>query len=701
MRRLTILAVLTCSLAASGQMQTEVTSAPCEVAPRIDGVIRPGEWPDTGHLTWSMPLTRLTGPVAPRQVELWVQNSRKRLYVAFRVPDPERHLTKTVADFAVLTFCRGAELAAGDDRKAVTPGGYADKHFLSPGKQADDRRKNGLGAMLWHPAQGGYYDLEWQLPLDSGDPEDLQTTPGQRVRFNLVYVDGFRAGGEGMEFGGVCSNSIDNAKDWGEITLAEPDHDEAPAPLPPGVAALFPQDAAPDHVRHRFRIQQVRDLVVDDGLGAVVTVAFDYRALSGRTEVGQANLFLPPALVADPTTPRPLVHQAGYSIDDGAALPMLRQGWIISNPHGHPLNPLSRGPQLDQALLHAMRAQSWVDGRRILIQGGSAGGWTTLMMAAETFPIVGAIPAVPPLDWGYEAAYIATGGHADQLATDPEQSKTPVLTAVKGVTDQLAQYYGMPFESDVFQALSPVAQLETITAPIQVHFSPADMLVPIDQVSAKLVQPHDPAVFSEGFTSSPAVCLPGRPVKTLAEALPADRAEWFTPELPPVAERVHAHQANGHPPLPLVLPFSKDRQWSVIILDEGPQEPTLGHLKYHWALNNSGFRDWVMARGPQPEQLTPDKLRRLMLRVQGKPYLTGRVKPEGADQPHDGCFLDFPEAERADVLQGLRSFADDDACALRLAEVYAELADELKVFGPTLGETPEAVRAALDGRLGD
>ena len=59
----------------------------------------------------------------------------------------------------------------------------------------------------------------------------------------------------------------------------------------------------------------------------------------------------------------------------------------------------------DVALLHLARALPWVDDTRVVIGGGSAGGWMTLLLAAETFPLAGAAPDVPPVNWGYNGAY--------------------------------------------------------------------------------------------------------------------------------------------------------------------------------------------------------------------------------------------------------------------------------------------------------
>ncbi|MBI2299881.1 MAG: prolyl oligopeptidase family serine peptidase [Armatimonadetes bacterium] len=698
MRTWRLLALLTVPLAACGQAPREVVCAPCTVAPRLDGAIGPGEWPDAGRLAWTMPMTRTDGAAEARPVVLWAENSRTNLYLAFRVPDAQRQLdlATPIADLVVLAFCRGAALAAGDDRKVLLPGVCVDKHFVAPGKDADDAGKQGRGVMRWHPEEGGYYVIELQVPLDSGDAQDLRAAPGQRVRFNLVYADGFRPGGQGMEAGGLFGGNADDATAWGELVLANEVGVEQPAPVSPAVAALFPYTDVPDHLQHRLRRLETQDLEVDGKLGGVVVVELEYPRVDGQPEKGQARVFLPPELLADPGTPLPLVHAAGYELDDGSAVGLLREGLIVATPHAHPLTTLSRGPNLDLALLHAMRAQPWVDGRRILIQGGSAGGWTTLMMAAETFPLVGAMPAVPPLDWGYNAAYIAGQGAVADVPADPTKSKTPVLAAVRAIVQQLETYFNVPYESDALRALSPIAQLETITAPTQVFFSTADMLVPVDQVSAAHVQPHDAALFPAGFATSPAACLKGRPVRTLAEVLPAERAEWFVPELAPNTAKLRADGSvePGTPP-PLKMPFSTERQWSVVILNEGPVEPQVGHFKYAWGNDTSGFRHWALAKGPQPAQLTADKLRRLMLRLAHRPWLTGSIQPHGAAAPQEICLLDWPEAERADVLTGLRDFAAEDACALRLAELYKALPDELKGLGLSLGDTASAVRGAL------
>jgi hypothetical protein len=73
-----------------------------------------------------------------------------------------------------------------------------------------------------------------------------------------------------------------------------------------------------------------------------------------------------------------------------------------------------------------------------------------------------------------------------------------------------------------------------------------------------------------------------------------------------------------------------------------------------------------------PAQLTATKLERLMDRYAGKEWLSSRLK-----------HLDFPEAERADVVRGLRTYVlAGPANARRFGELYAQLPAARRVLGP-------------------
>src|SRR5688500_3013352 len=177
-RFLSLLALLAPAAALADPLPKTIPAAACTAAPTIDGSLAPDEWTQAKHFAFDLETQSVNPPAkAARKAELWVMNSANALYVAFRVPDETLNASLNPIDYdlAILAFCRGKELQAGDDRKGIGPGLYADKHFVSPGKDADDKKKDGRGA-AGHDQ--GVYVFEWAVPLDTGDPEDLKAKPG-------------------------------------------------------------------------------------------------------------------------------------------------------------------------------------------------------------------------------------------------------------------------------------------------------------------------------------------------------------------------------------------------------------------------------------------------------------------------------------------------------------------------------------------
>ena len=463
------------------------------------------------------------------------------------------------------------------------------------------------------------------------------------------------------------------------------------------LTALFPDPAQADHVGRRLRASETSEVKIPGGVGGVVSVELTYLDSDGREQTGRARIFVPPALRTDPHQRVPLIHNAGYECGENEAAGLLAQGYAVSTPHAHPLNPLGRGPNLDRAILHAVRQLSWVDPQRVAIYGGSAGGWMTLMLSADAFPLVWSIPMVPPVHVGYNMAFISENESRAAAAAESGQPRMPVLLQVASIARQAEALYGVPFEDPAYLAVSPLAHLDTITAPTLVTFSTADLLVPIDQVAEELVYDFDAAAFPAGFDTR----IPGRfpgvnGARTLLAALDRDGYELFKLVPGPNPKRLDRGEEGGGTPTEANLPFSTGKTWSVVILDEGPVEPLVGHLKYAWTINHEAFRAWAEQQGVAADQLTLPKLTRLMHRMLGQPWQPFEARLKGAPTLTAAHQLDYPEAERADVLLGLTAFAADDARASRLASLYAQLPEHLQVLGAELvNAPPDQVRSIL------
>lgn len=470
---------------------------------------------------------------------------------------------------------------------------------------------------------------------------------------------------------------------------------------PTWLEALFPHVGEPETCANRLRRLEASELPVADGRSiGRVTVEFTYRAWNGDRATGRAMFYIPPELRDEPSSRHPLVDFAGYELDQPNAERWASQGLIVVTPHAEPENPMVRGPNLDIALLHAARALPFVDDSRVFIHGGSAGGYTALMLAAETFPLNGVCPYVPPLNWGYNAAYFFHNRDAARRTTgEGGMPAMPVLAAVLALAEQKTLHYGEDFDGDAWYLSSPVSQLETITCPVLMVYSTADILVPVDQLGAQFVRERDPALFPPGWTSD-INTLMARPDRrlTLLALLPEDSVALDLFVVPSNTQRVAlpGQVVSGHP-ISYELPFSRERQWSITVLDEGPIEPTVAHTKYVVDIGHGRFRDWALSRRPALGQLTYAKLRRLMMRYLGQEYMPCELTPPGAAEPVQLSRLDWPEAERADVLRGLLTYAARDSGAVRLAGLYQTLPTELKPFGPTLGSgSARSVRAALE-----
>jgi hypothetical protein len=637
-----------------------IPSAPCTTPPAVDGVIDADEWKEAKHFAFDLQMQSIDPPgKATRPCELWVMNSANALYLAVKVPDETVNASLNPLDFdlAILAFCRGERLRAGDDRKAIAPGLYADKHFVRPGKDEDDKQKDGRGA-VGHDR--GVYSFEWAVPLDSKDDEDLRAKPGDRVKFNLAYMDGFRAGLKGTQVGGLFGHDLDHADHWGTLELAKDVKDDGGAAFRgPAWAEKYIKDlkAAP---ANRLR---VADSVWAPGVPrpvAKVNVTFTYRDPHGKDREGKGAVYLPGAVRDEAKLP--LYFAAGYEMDDTGASALLRRGFAVVTPRALEANPLIRTSSPDIALLHMARALPFVDDAHVVIGGGSAGGYMTLMLAAETFPLAAAAPDVPPVNWGYNAAYFFKQKTILAPAAGETVSKVPVLNAVGTMLAAATQVYGDDFGDATWFAHSPVAHVSTITCPVQVDWTTADLLVPMDQVSAKYVQPFDAKAFPKGFTTDPLKLTDTKYGHTrLLDVLPESEYEVFVRQVRKDSK-------------PEELPVSITKRWSITILDEGPPEPQVGHTKYPVPHPRTKFLDAAKTAKVAADQLTPAKLERLMDRYAGKEWLPSRL-----------THLDEPASEKADVLRGLRTYVTaSPENAKTFAELYAKLPKERQVLEPAV-----------------
>lgn len=664
------------SLCPAAEFPKAVTAAVCDVPPTIDGEIGDDEWKAAPVIEFDLPMLQLKSQqTTPRACQWRAMNSANGLYVALRIPDAthNKSLNPLNFDFVSLAFCRGSELTTGDDRKGIAPGIYTDKHVTTPGKDADDKQVDGKGAMQ-HDPQAGVYTIEWALPLDSGDKEDLQAKPGDKLRFSLAYFDAFQFDLKDTQVGAVYPGGLNVAKEWGTLQLAANVKDDGGAAFrgPEWVRRYL--ESFPKVPARKIHVIESALLPAANGPVAKVLIEFPYRDPLGKLLTGRGKLYIPTkkSQVQDKV---PLWYWAGYELDDASAMLFAGQGYAVATQRTLEANPLVRTINPDTALLHIARSLPFVDDSRVMVAGGSAGGYATLLVAAETFPLSGAAPGVPPVNWGYNAAYFLQ--REDGVSRKaPDAPKTPVFDVIVPIVQQGIGVYGNQTSDDTYYRHSPLAHLDTVTCPVSVYWTTADVLVPIDQVGKDWVRPFDAARFPAGFTFDPEKLMTspqGR--QRVTDVLPAADYEVFVIPEASIKEKLTAKD-----PKQFELPLSATKRWTITILDEGAPEPQLGHNKYAVPWSSAPFVIHAVTTPIAPQQLTAKKLERLMDRYAGREWLPTKL-----------VHLDDPATEQSDVARGLKTYASTSpAHATVFAELYKQLSAERQVLPPELVQELQA-----------
>ena len=300
----------------------------------------------------------------------------------------------------------------------------------------------------------GICSFEWAVPLDSGDSDDLRAKPGESFRFNLTYFDAFQLPLTKTRMGGIYGVQLDRADGWGTLRLAGKVKDDGGTAFqsPPWVRAMARMVSSASG--SRLRVTDATLIPASSPPTAKVLVSFTYRDPQGKEQDAKAKLLLSESIGATGSKV-PLCFSAGYELPDGAESVYVKRGWVVATPHDPGTNPLIRNVNPDVALLHVIRSLPFVDDSRVIIAGGSAGGWMTLMLAAETFPLAGAAPDVPPVNWGYNGAYFFK---QLEKAAAPKGgvSKLPAFSGVGTMLGGCLTVYGADYDDKTWFAHSPI-----------------------------------------------------------------------------------------------------------------------------------------------------------------------------------------------------------------------------------------------------
>ena len=421
------------------------------------------------------------------------------------------------------------------------------------------------------------------------------------------------------------------------------------------------------------------EVEIEGAIVGRVLLTFTVEDLRGETYEAKGRVLLP--LNIDPDANAPVIYHCGYEAPESLATKqVVSRGRVSATVMQLPLDAvfpnawsLLRGPKAEIVLGHLVRSMSFVDPTRVVYVGGSAGGYSALMAAAEAFPCAAAVPGVPPTNLAYMSAW--TEWNLDQLPAAETLSRS-WMEGMRAAVVAWKSAHGDDYAGAGWLGHSPVGHVDRITCPVTVFFSMADVLVPVSQVDAGLSTAIEtsrpgsvefrPEIISDASSAQVRLLdVLGDRAKVQVLAVPDGALPMADADLTMVTEM---------PPFPLPDLEAVAGLWNVLVADEGEPVFVVSHFKHQYEPDFASFIDNALQTPVSLDQLTVPKLHQLLSRWVGREWLA------------PGYYsLDRPEAERADVELGLRTYcAAAPANAGHFRDFYQDLPRDQQVLPTTL-----------------
>ena len=161
-------------------------------APTVDGILTSGEWPEpafTKTFDYTVEDIKKTG-----DMNGYFMNDEDFLYTAitFSAEDFKENILEEEVGFWSLNVRFDGDndgiIATGNDIASFWRSSYSDSHVSDEGDEANDVRLNGFGACQFSPGKKTY-TYEFQIPLNSGDSEDLAVNTGDTIGIKVNVIE--------------------------------------------------------------------------------------------------------------------------------------------------------------------------------------------------------------------------------------------------------------------------------------------------------------------------------------------------------------------------------------------------------------------------------------------------------------------------------------------------------------------------------
>ncbi|UOQ83579.1 hypothetical protein [Gracilibacillus salinarum] len=335
----------------------------------------------------------------------------------------------------------------------------------------------------------------------------------------------------------------------------------------------------------------------------------DIKYIKANGEIGtrQIVLYKPANAQGDV----PVIFVPHYAVDENTAdfVAYIKNGWAAASPYNvkNEYNGILATDDLvfNNAALYTLRTMNGIDKQRIAMVGGSAGGYTTLMLSQLHMGTVASIANAP-------IANIYFNAHVYFPKADEINRNSGLLDfrmPVQGMISKSFQPINniLTDENDpLWEALSPVSMAKAFSSPVVINHHTADILVPVDQITKKYTYDDNDGTLPKGFNASLEDNYPGILSSSLEELADPNELSVNKYEL-------ENNVVTGE------MPYS-EKLLTINVIDDGPISAKGSHSA---PTTTGGFdtmpylKDRMDKTLRNTEKLVPEKLLLLLERYAG------------------------------------------------------------------------------------
>lgn len=364
------------------------------------------------------------------------------------------------------------------------------------------------------------------------------------------------------------------------------------------------------------------------------TIDVPYISKQGIVTVRPLRLTMP----SNTVYPIPLVYVPHYEMGEDTLeiRAYLEKGWAVASAKD--FNDTYNAQLTDDdlvfncAAIYTLRRMPEIDAQRIVLVGGSAGGYCTLMLNGLKLGLCASIANGPITNVYFnfqhhfktihamnleKLAQMKKAGKVEQKSQCANQleilkmlecAPVPFITALYGIFAPVLENFPDKKSWERWQEHSPIGMADRFSSPIMVNHNTSDILVPADQITKRFTYCVPGESLPADLDLRLPQGLPGRLSLSLEECLPPNQTQV---NLLPYIEQGDAGE----------LPFDEKRRFCINMVDDGAPE---GYGTHSSKIGGAHRDDraylarMIELSAAKTNTLTPAMLRSQLLRYLGR-----------------------------------------------------------------------------------